>query len=55
MCNPGWIMRLGWSRRGVEASIYGRDLADDQDPEFGSGPKREEVPRSVGAKLAYRL
>jgi hypothetical protein len=46
---------LVWRHRGVELSVYGRDLADDQDPEFGSGPKREEIPRSVSGKVAWRL
>lgn len=44
-----------WRHRGLEVSVYGRDLADDQDPEFGSGPKREEIPRSISGKLAWRL
>jgi len=46
---------LVWRHRGLEVSVYGRDLADDQDPEFGSGPQREEIPRSVSGKVAWRL
>jgi iron complex outermembrane receptor protein len=46
---------LVWRHRGLEVSLYGRDLADDHDPEFGSGPQREEIPRSVSGKLAWRL
>jgi iron complex outermembrane receptor protein len=46
---------LVWRHRGIEVSVYGRDLADDQDPEFGAGPQREEVPRSFSGKVACRL
>jgi iron complex outermembrane receptor protein len=46
---------LVWRRQALEVSVYGRDLADDQDPEYGSGPNREEIPRSVSGKVAWRL
>jgi iron complex outermembrane receptor protein len=46
---------LVWRYHGLEASVYGRDLADDQDPESGSGPQREEIPRSFSGKLAWRI
>jgi iron complex outermembrane receptor protein len=44
-----------WRYRAVAVSVYGRDLADDQDPEYGTGPNREEIPRSFSGEVAWRL
>jgi iron complex outermembrane receptor protein len=45
-----------WSYRAVEVSVNGRDLADDQDPEFKLKDKAaQEIPRSVYGKVVLRL
>jgi iron complex outermembrane receptor protein len=46
--------RLAWRwRDNLEISIVGQNLWDDQHPEFGAGPTREEIPRSVFGKVAW--
>jgi iron complex outermembrane receptor protein len=49
--------RVGWKPApDVELSVVGRNLLHDHHPEYGyPGPMREEVPRSVYAKLDLRL
>ena len=46
---------LTWSRGHLEASVFGRNLADDHEPEFGPAEGRIEVPRSVYALLTLRI
>lgn len=45
-----------WLYRNLEFSVHGRNLADDQDPEFLPKDRVvQEVPRSVSGRLAWRL
>jgi iron complex outermembrane receptor protein len=44
-----------WLYRKFEVSVYGRNLADDHDPEFGPKAGRQEIPRSVSGRLAWRM
>jgi iron complex outermembrane recepter protein len=45
-----------WVYRNLEFSINGRNLADDQDPEFAVKDRIvQEIPRSVYGKIAWRL
>ncbi|MDB5047105.1 MAG: TonB-dependent receptor [Fibrobacteres bacterium] len=47
---------LVWLHGNIEASVYGRNLADDQDPEFAVKDKvTQEIPRSISGRLAFRL
>jgi iron complex outermembrane receptor protein len=40
----------------IEIAVAGRDLIDDQHPEFGApGPQREEIQRSVFAEISWRF
>lgn len=42
-----------WWKDHLEISIVGQNLWDDQHPEFGAPAAREEIPRSVFAKVAW--
>jgi len=50
-------LRLGWEPvRGLELSAVGRNLLHAHHPEFGNpGPARQEVPRSVFGRVAWRF
>lgn len=56
---PGYFTfdaRLAWWYRGrVEFSIVGQNLWDNQHPEFGAAASRQEIPRSVFGKIAWRF
>ncbi len=43
--------RLAWEFKGVELSLVGQNLADNQHPEFSS----LEIPRSVYGKITWRF
>jgi iron complex outermembrane receptor protein len=46
--------RLGWWCKGnMEISIVGKNLLDNQHPEFGAVATRQEIPRSVFGKVAW--
>jgi iron complex outermembrane receptor protein len=46
--------RLGWWYKGnLEISIVGKNLLDNQHPEFGDVATRQEIPRSVFGKVAW--
>ena len=49
--------RFGWNPTPqIELSIIGRNLFDNQHPEFGPPtPSREEVPRNIYARAAFRF
>ncbi|HKP95234.1 MAG TPA: TonB-dependent receptor [Fibrobacteria bacterium] len=52
----GYDAGLAWVHGPFELSVHGKNLADDQDPEFK--PKNrvpQEVPRSICGKLTVRL
>lgn len=47
---------LAWRHGPFEASVYGRNLDDDQDPEFRIKDREgREIPRSFHGRLAWRL
>jgi iron complex outermembrane recepter protein len=50
-------VRLGWEPvPGIELSAIGHNLLHPQHPEFGNpGPTRQEVPRSVVGRVAWRF
>lgn len=50
-------VRLGWEPVvGLELSVMGRNLLHPHHPEFGNpGPTRQEVPRSVFGRVAWRF
>jgi iron complex outermembrane receptor protein len=50
-------VRLGWrATRELELSVVGQNLLHDHHPEFGiPGPTREDVPRGVYGKVAWRF
>jgi iron complex outermembrane receptor protein len=50
-------LRLGWQPvPGLELSLVGRNLLHAHHPEFGNpGPTRQEVPRSVFGRVAWRF
>ncbi|HXO18936.1 MAG TPA: TonB-dependent receptor [Thermoanaerobaculia bacterium] len=50
-------LRLGWEPVvGIELSLVGRNLLHARHPEFGfPGPLRQEVPRSVFGRIAWRF
>jgi iron complex outermembrane recepter protein len=49
-------LRVAWQPApNWEISVVGRHLLDEQHPEFGAGPGRQEIPRSVYAKLTWRF
>jgi len=56
---PSYVMvdlRLGWRPcQNLEFSIVGQNLWDDQHPEFGAAPTRQEIPRSVFGKVVWRF
>ncbi len=45
-------LRLAWQIRDLEIALVGRNLADDQHPEFQTG---EEIPRSFYGKVSWRF
>jgi len=48
--------RLAWTvRRGLEASLAGWNLLDEQHPEWGATPGRSEVGRSLSLRLTWNL
>jgi iron complex outermembrane receptor protein len=56
---PGYTelnLRLGWTPvDNVELSVVGQNLLDTRHPEFGiTAPEREEIERSIYAKVAWR-
>jgi iron complex outermembrane receptor protein len=51
----GYHAGLTWTHGNLEASIFGRNLADDHDPEFGPAKNRQEAPRSVYGMVALRI
>src|SRR6266700_1962898 len=49
-------VRLGWRpNQNLEFSIVGQNLWDEQHPEFGMAPSRQEIPRSVYGKVTWRF
>jgi len=49
-------VRLGWRPiQNLEFSIVGQNLWDEQHPEFGMAPTRQEIPRSVYGKVTWRF
>jgi len=47
---------ITWVHRGLSLSVFGRNLADDRDPEFAVKDRAvQEIPRSVYGKIAWRL
>jgi|SRR5882724_70273 len=50
-------LRLGWqATRTVDLSLVGRNLLHAHHPEFGSpGPTRQEIPRSLYGRVAWRF
>jgi iron complex outermembrane receptor protein len=44
-----------WWKDNLEISIVGQNLWDNQHPEFGAAATREEIPRSVFGKIAWRF
>ncbi|HEY2082909.1 MAG TPA: TonB-dependent receptor [Verrucomicrobiae bacterium] len=46
--------RLGWWCKGnLEISVVGKNLLDNQHPEFGALATRQEIPRSIFGKVAW--
>ncbi|WP_156820758.1 TonB-dependent receptor plug domain-containing protein [Dasania marina] len=49
-------MRVAWQwQKNVEIAVTGRNLFDGQHPEFGAGPTRSEIERSVYLSLRWGL
>ncbi len=49
-------VRLGWTpREGLELAIVGRNLLDDNHPEFRGAAVSREVPRSVYGMITWRF
>jgi iron complex outermembrane receptor protein len=49
-------LRVGWTLRpGLDLSLFGRNLLDEQHPEFGPpGPTRKEVERSLYGRVTWQ-
>jgi iron complex outermembrane receptor protein len=48
-------VRYAWRvRPGLELSVAGRNLLDEQHPEFGAAATRSEIERSIFARLTWR-
>lgn len=48
--------RLGWRvTTNLDLSVVGQNLCDNQHPEFGSAPTRQEIPRSIYGKVSWHF
>ena len=49
-------VRLGWQpTKHLELAVVGQNLLDSRHPEFGTGPTRHEIQRSVYGKVTWRF
>jgi iron complex outermembrane receptor protein len=49
-------LRLAWHPRpNIELAVVGQNLLDNQHPEFGTAPSRQEIPRSVYGKVSWKF